>query len=53
MVSCVEIAKETSMTVGKWMVFRFRDKVDNTWEMISKATAAKSLGPSAKVSSMQ
>ena len=45
----VGIAKETNITVGKWMLFRTRDKVDATWEMIAKATIAKTLGTSAKV----
>jgi len=43
------IAKETNITVGKWMLFRTRDKVDETWEMIAKATTTKTLGSSAKV----
>ena len=46
---CVGIAKETNITVGKWMLFRTRDKVDDTWEMIKKATITKTLGCSAKV----
>ena len=31
------------------MLFRTRDKVDTTWEMIAKATIATTLGSSAKV----
>ena len=46
---CVGIAKETNITIGKWMLFRTRDKVDDTWEMIKKATITKTLGRSAKV----
>ena len=44
-----EIAIKTNVTVGKWMIFRGRATIDETWQMIAEATVAGKLGCSAKV----
>lgn len=45
----IEIAKETNLTVGKWMIFRRRSMIDETWKAIAEATVAGKLGCSSKV----
>ena len=45
----LEIALATKLTVGKWMIFRHRRIIDETWKMIAEATFAGKLGYSAKV----
>ena len=45
-----EIAIKSNVTVGKWMIFKQRSIVDETWQKIAEATVAGKLGCSAKVS---
>jgi len=45
----IGIAVESKVTVGKWMIFRRRAMIDETWEMIAEATLAGKLGCSSKV----
>jgi len=45
----LEIALATKLTVGKWMIFRHRRIIDETWKKIAEATVAGKLGCSAKV----
>ena len=45
-----EIAIKSDVTVGKWMIFKQRSIVDETWQKIAEATVAGKLGCSAKVS---
>ena len=45
-----EIAIKSNVTVGKWMIFKQRSIVDETWQKITEATVAGKLGCSAKVS---
>ena len=44
-----EIAVRSKVTVGKWMIFRQRAMINETWEMIAEATVAGKLGCSSKV----
>ena len=44
-----DIAIQSNVTVGKWMIFRRRSMIDETWQMIAEATVAGRLGCSAKV----
>ena len=44
-----DIAIQSNVTVGKWMIFRRRSMIDETWEMIAEATVAGRLGCSSKV----
>ena len=44
-----EIAVKSNVTVGKWMIFRHRTMIDETWQMIAEATIAGKLGRSSKV----
>ena len=46
------IAVESKVTVGKWMIFRRRAMIDETWEMIAEATLAGKLGCSSKVANI-
>ena len=45
----LEIALATKSTSGKWMIFRHRRIIDETWKMVAEATVAGKLGCSAKV----
>ena len=47
-----DIAVQSNVTVGKWMIFRERSMIDDTWQMISEATIAGKLGCSSKVVAM-
>ena len=44
-----DIAIQSNVTVGKWMIFRRRSMIDETWQMIAEATVAGRLGCSSKV----
>ena len=46
----LEIAIKSNVTVGKWMIFKQRTIVDETWQKIAEATVAGKLGCTAKVS---
>ena len=45
----IEIAVKSNVTGGKWMIFRHRTMIDETWQMIAEATVAGRLGCSSKV----
>ncbi|XP_065913601.1 UPF0696 protein C11orf68 homolog [Dysidea avara] len=45
-----EIALATKFTGGKWMIFKHRRIIDETWKRMAEATVAGKLGCSAKVS---
>ena len=40
---------KSNITVGKWMIFRRRAMIDETWQKIAEATIAGKLGCSSKV----
>ena len=44
-----EITIKSNVTVGKWMIFRRRAMIDETWQKIAEATVAGKLGCSSKV----
>lgn len=45
-----KLAKETSLLVGKWLVYRDASEINNAWKLIAKAVFNGELGMSAKVS---
>lgn len=44
-----ELAKETGVTAGKWMLFPSVDQVDSTWKKVVTAMDEGNLGDAAKV----
>lgn len=45
-----ELAKKTSILVGKWLIYRDVSEINNAWKIIAKAVFNGELGTSAKVS---
>ena len=45
----LDIAIESNVTVGKWMIFRRRAIIDEVWQMIAEATVEGKLGCFSKV----
>ena len=45
----LDIAIESNVTVGKWMIFRRRTMIDEVWQMIAEATVEGKLGCFSKV----
>src|SRR2546427_886633 len=48
-----KLALRTGILVGKWLVYRPREEIDNAWLGIARATFNKKLGKSAKVSTRE
>ncbi|KIW11162.1 hypothetical protein PV08_10462 [Exophiala spinifera] len=44
-----ELARESNITTGKWMLFPSADDVDRTWSLVARGTWEGTLGISAKV----
>jgi len=48
-----ELAKKTNLRIGKWLIYRSEESIDNVWKRLAILVMKRKLGTSAKVSTAQ